>query len=187
VTSAREEGLDPPGDRGKHSGLEQDREQQILNWIKQNAESNRLVMNKNQGILQESIQFQAAITRGWIKSVILCYRDGIIQPNNDLQEQDLQVSRVFLERTVEDLNEHVQRCLAEQVFRLEDVGIPDWEDRKTRQVVIPAAIGGHTIHPGIFRNVKHISVMACISAAGESLTPEIITLQNSASVREFES
>jgi hypothetical protein len=40
------------------------------------------------------------------------------------------------------------------------------------------------IHPGISRTVKHVSVIACVFAAGESLTPDVITLQDCASVRE---
>jgi hypothetical protein len=42
----------------------------------------------------------------------------------------------FVERTVQDLNEHVQGCSAELVFNLVIVGIPDWEDRKTRKAVL---------------------------------------------------
>jgi hypothetical protein len=40
VKSALEHGLDPPGHGGKHPALEGDREQQILDRIKQSAESN---------------------------------------------------------------------------------------------------------------------------------------------------
>jgi hypothetical protein len=43
---------------------------------------------------------------------------------------------------------------------------------------------GQTIHHEISRTVKHISVIACISAAGESLTPYIITFQAPTSVQE---
>jgi hypothetical protein len=41
-----------------------------------------------------------------------------------------------------------------------------------------------TIHHEISRTVKHISVIACLSAAEESLTPSIITPQASRPVRE---
>jgi hypothetical protein len=41
-----------------------------------------------------------------------------------------------------------------------------------------------TIHHAVSRNVKHISVIACISAAGESLLPYIVTSQNSTAVQE---
>jgi hypothetical protein len=41
-----------------------------------------------------------------------------------------------------------------------------------------------TIHHTINRNVKHMSVIACVSAAGESLIPYIVTSQDSSRVRE---
>jgi hypothetical protein len=43
---------------------------------------------------------------------------------------------------------------------------------------------GQTIHHGVSRNVKHISVIACVSADGESLPPHIVTSQNSSPVQE---
>jgi hypothetical protein len=47
--------------------------------------------------------------------------------------QRLQVAGVFLERIIQDLNEYVQGCVAELVFNLDEVGISDWEDRKTQK------------------------------------------------------
>jgi hypothetical protein len=38
VQAALAHGLDEPGQQGKHIGLDQDRKQQILDWIEQNAE-----------------------------------------------------------------------------------------------------------------------------------------------------
>jgi hypothetical protein len=104
------------------------------------------------------------------------------------RRQRLQVSRVFLERTVQNLNEYAQGCTTELVFNLDEIGISDWEDRMARKVV---ASSRHEcvdrrdmIHHGISRKVKHISVIACVSAAGESLTPYIITSQDSPSIRQ---
>jgi hypothetical protein len=78
---------------------------------------------------------------------------------------------MFLERTEQYLKEHIQRCVAELVSNLDEVGISDWGDRKTKTVIVPATIHGQTIHNEISRTVKHISVIACISTAGESLIP----------------
>jgi hypothetical protein len=39
----------------------------------------------------------------------------------------LPVLRVFLEPTLQDLNEHVQSCTIKLVFNLKEVGISDWE------------------------------------------------------------
>jgi hypothetical protein len=70
------------------------------------------------------------------------------------------------------------------MFNLDEVGISDWEDRKTKTVVVLAMMVGQTIHHEISWTVKHISVIACASAAEESLTPYIITSQASRWVRE---
>jgi hypothetical protein len=98
--------------------------------------------------------------------------------------QRLPVPRTFLERTVHDLNDHVQGCVSLLVFNLEEVGISGWEDRNAKRVVVPAAMLNQTINPGISRDVKRISVIACVSTGGESLIPSIMTLQNSSSSQE---
>jgi putative lipase involved disintegration of autophagic bodies len=46
------------------------------------------------------------------------------------------------------------------------------------------AVPDRVIHHGISRKVKHISVIVCVSAAGESLTPYRITSQDFAPLRE---
>jgi hypothetical protein len=70
------------------------------------------------------------------------------------------------------------------VFNLEEVGTSDLEDRKTKTIVIPTTMPGQTIHHEISRTVKHISVIACVSAAEESLAPSIIIFQAPTSVQE---
>jgi hypothetical protein len=67
--------------------------------------------------------------------------------------------------------------VGELVFNLDEVGISDWEDRKRKTVMVPATLSGQAIHHEISRTVKHISVIACISAARESLAPYTITSQ----------
>jgi hypothetical protein len=52
---------------------------------------------------------------------------------------------MFLERTEQDLKEHIHGCVAELVFNLGKVGISDWEDRKTKTVIVPATMRGQTI------------------------------------------
>jgi hypothetical protein len=70
------------------------------------------------------------------------------------------------------------------VFNLDEVGISDWEDAKMKKVLALAAIFGQMIHHGVSRNVKHMSVIACLSPAGESLLHCIVTSMNSPIVHE---
>jgi hypothetical protein len=78
----------------------------------------------------------------------------------------------------------VQGCVSKLVFNLDEVGISDWEDRKTKKVIPLAAMLGQTIHHGVSRNVKHISLICCMSAAAESLLHYMVTSQNSSIVQE---
>jgi hypothetical protein len=77
----------------------------------------------------------------------------------------------------------VQECTTEPVLNLDRVGISDWEDRKMKNVIIPAMIPSEPIVHGISRNVKHISVISCASTTAKSLVPYIIPLPDFISVR----
>jgi hypothetical protein len=123
--------------------------------------------------------------RGWVNSFVRRHSDQIFKAKSTSQEQKrLQISRRLLERTVQELKKHLKGCVAELVFNLDKSGISDWEDRKTKTVIGPSTMCGQTIHHEISRTVKHISVIACISSAGESLNPYIIVFQAPASVEE---
>jgi hypothetical protein len=52
-------------------------------------------------------------------------------------EQRLQVSQASVHKTVQDLKEYVQRCTIELGLNLDEVGISEWEDRKTGNIVVP--------------------------------------------------
>jgi hypothetical protein len=54
------------------------------------------------------------------------------------------------------VNEHIHRYVAELVLNIDKVGISDWEDRKTRRIVVQAIMDGETIHHAVSRNVKLI-------------------------------
>jgi hypothetical protein len=70
------------------------------------------------------------------------------------------------------------------VFDLDEAGMSDWEDRKEKKVIIPMPLDGQTIDHGASRSVKHISVIRCITAGGESLTPFLRTAQISDGIRK---
>jgi hypothetical protein len=154
--------MDQQGPRGKHISLEEEREQQILVQIYQNAEQDTPV---TRGEITDycTFQFKIKYTRGLVNSFVLPHSDEVIETTSGAQEgQRLQVPGVFLEKIIHHLHEYVQGCVAELVFNLDEVGISDWEDRDTKKVIALAAIFGRTIHHGVSRNVKDISVIACL-------------------------
>jgi hypothetical protein len=95
------------------------------------------------------------------------------------EEVRLEVPRVFLDETGRRLRDHVQGMKSELVFNLDEVGIFECDDRKDRKAIIPKTMDGQMIHHRVSRNVEDISIITCITAGGESLTPYIITSQDS--------
>jgi transposase len=107
VQSTPAHGLEPSGEPGKHSALEADREQQILDWIQQKAEQSTPI-GKTEIKDYCTTELKVPIARGWVNSFVLRHSDQIFKTKSTHQEQQrLQVPRMFLERTVQDLKEHI--------------------------------------------------------------------------------
>jgi hypothetical protein len=107
VQSALAHGLEPPGERGEHHALDPDHEQQRLNWIQQKAEQST-PLGKTEIKDDCTTQLKVLIIRSWVNSFGLRHSNQIFKTKSTPQEQQrLQVPRTFLERTVQDLKEHV--------------------------------------------------------------------------------
>jgi hypothetical protein len=184
VQAALALGLDEPGQRGKHIAIDQDREQQIVDQIEQNTEEGTPI-TRGEILDYCTSQFKIKFTRGRVNSFLLPHSHEVLQTKSVAQEgQRSEVPRVFLERIIQDLYEYIHGCVAELMFILDVVGISDWEDHKTKKIIVLVAMFRQTMHHGVSRNVKHISMIACPSAAGESLLHYIIISQNSSTVQE---
>jgi hypothetical protein len=59
------------------------------------------------------------------------------------------------------MTEYVQGRPAELRFNLDEVGISNGEDRKSKKVMVPQSMRGQTIHQKLNRPLQHISVIAC--------------------------
>jgi hypothetical protein len=184
VTQALAHGLEAPQGRGRHLSLDAEIEQELLVWIEGNAANSTAVTGAD---VRAHIQkrYHLAVTRGWVNSFIGRNLDRLCKVKSAPQESTrLEVPRRFLDQTIRCLTELVHGCRAELVFNLDEVGISDWEDRQSRRVIVPVSAREQTIHHKINRRLKHLSIIACVSAAGESLMPYVVTSQDSLPVRE---
>jgi hypothetical protein len=183
VTQALAHGLEPPEDPGRHLAIAPEIEQQTLQWIEHNAAKGTGVMAR---VVREHLsgRYKFAATRNWVNSFLGRRADRLCESKSAPQEaQRLEAPRCFLGETVRCIAQHVQGRPTELAFNLDEVGISEWEDRKMKNVIVPRSSRGQMIHHKINRRLKHFSVIACVSAAGESLTPYNVTSQNSPVVR----
>jgi hypothetical protein len=89
-----------------------------------------------------------------------------------------------LDQALACISQFVQGRPTGLFFNLNQVGISEWEDRKRKKVIVPKSMGEQTVHHKVNRNLKHVSVITCISAVGETLVPYIVTSQDSLHGRE---
>jgi hypothetical protein len=78
VQAALAYGLDDPGQRGKHITVDQVHEQQIIDWIRQNAEEDTPVTRVE--IMDYcAAQFKIKFTRGCVNSFVLRHSGELLQ------------------------------------------------------------------------------------------------------------
>lgn len=184
VTQALAHGLEPPEARGRHLAVDAGIEDELLVWIEANAAKSTAVTARDVRAHIRS-HYHMPVSRGWVNSFVGRHLDRLCKAKSVPQEaQRLEVPRCFLDEIVRCLTHFVHGCVAELVFNLDEVGISDWEDRTTRKVIVPLSARDQAIHHKINRALKHVSVIACVSAAGESLMPYIVTSQDSPKLRQ---
>jgi hypothetical protein len=138
------------------------------------------------GILHCCItKFGKVMTRGQVDSFLIRHKDELAETISKPQEDArLQVSRELLLRTISPMEEAVQSCVRDLVFNLDEVRVSEWEDRKSKKLVVPTAMGNQTIHHGVDRNLKHSTVITWVEASGKHGVPYIIMSHESENLRE---
>jgi hypothetical protein len=166
--------FDETKSRGRYMAFDEDSEGEILAWIETKAEKSRPMTRMELRNYCEA-KYSRSVSKGWVDSFIRDHRACATEKQSTPQEEARrEVPRVFLDETICCLREYVQGMKAELVFNLDEVGLSEWEDRKDKRVIVPMKMDSQTIHHRASRNVKHISIITCITAGGESLTPYIV-------------
>jgi hypothetical protein len=133
-------------------------------------------MNKEQilNIVQE--RYRKTATRGWVNAFIGRHLDAL-QTCRSIPQEDtrLAVPRSQLEEHLYILQVHLAGKCAELVFNLDELDSADWEDRKIRKVIAPAAVRKEDVYHSESRRPRHMTLLACVSAAGDAITPMLIT------------
>jgi hypothetical protein len=82
------------------------------------------------------------------------------------------------------LREPVPGMKAELIFSRDEMCMSEWEDGKSKWLIVPKTIARETVHQNVSRGVKHIWIVACITAAGESLMSYIVAPHNPEPLRK---
>jgi hypothetical protein len=91
-----------------------------------------------------------------------------LQKSSPQETEHPEVPHYFLDETVPCVTQFVKGPPSEFVFNLNEVRISDWESSKVKSRIVPEPMCEQMIRRNANRNLKNISIMACISAAGEA-------------------
>jgi hypothetical protein len=184
VQRALENGWNTPTSRGRHPAMHPESEAKILQWVGNNYEQSNPV-TRTEILHYCERKFNVPATRGWVDSFILRHQSELIEKKILPQEEPrLQVPRVFLDETIRAMEASVQNRPADLIFNLDEVGVSEWENRNPKRVVVPRTAADHPVHHRVSRNLKHISIITCISASGACLTPYMVSSQATRPVRQ---
>ena len=117
-----------------------------------------------------------SLTKGWLDCFIGRNLDLLKKGRSfPLEDSRMLVPREYLKQHLINMKKYVEGRMAELTFNLDEVGCSDWEDRKPKSVIIAKNTDSDGIFHSVDRGSKHISLLVCVSAAGDSLTPMMIT------------
>jgi hypothetical protein len=97
----------------------------------------------------------------------------------------LQIPRSFLDDYIRLIQTYVPLVPTELIFNPDETGLSDWEERKSKPVIVPSDATQTPLHCPIDRGARHHTLLCCIFASGDAYTPLPITPRPSAN-RTFE-
>jgi hypothetical protein len=129
--------LEEPKARCRYLAVDEDSEEEILEWIEIQAKKCKLVTCTDIKNYCE-VKYSRSVSRWWVGSFVWRHRDDLTKTKSTFQENlRLEVSRVFLDETIRCLRQYVKGMKTELVFNLNEVAMSEWEDWKDKKIFIP--------------------------------------------------
>jgi hypothetical protein len=121
-------------------------------------------------------EYNSRLTKRWLHTFIGRYLDQI-RVCRSLPQEDarLIVPRVYVESHIVLMRMHIMGRFSWMVFNLDEVGSSDWDDSKPRIVLAPVTVSAGEAFHSVSRRYRYVTLLTCVSAAGDALTPMIIS------------
>jgi hypothetical protein len=75
--------------------------------------------------------------------------------------------------------EWIPAAPAELIFNLDECGFSDWEELKSKPVLIPSRVKNTVLHYPIDRGIRHQTLRCCITAACDAYCPLMVSADRS--------
>ena len=174
ISNIRKKAKNIKKELGRPKIFDDDEEGQILKYIFDMADKNKFV-TKQELLHYIREQFHQEVTKGWLSGFFgrnvsqIGFTKAIPQDNTRLS-----VPRIFLDEHIENIKKYVVGKAAELVFNIDEMGSSEWEDKKIKTVIAPRNLCQKPVMVPVKRSVRHQTLLACISAAGDAIVPMVV-------------
>jgi hypothetical protein len=159
---------------GRPRSLTEQEESQLVALVEENWRS-KSAITPTSLLLTANTLFRANMSYGWLHSFMNRKKQQIKNVKAEFQDVDrVDIPRVFFENYFVQASRFLKGKIAELVFNIDEVGASDWEDRHAIMSVVPATVLDKTVTYKASRKFQHATLVACISAAGDSVPPLIV-------------
>jgi hypothetical protein len=163
--------MHPPGRPGI---LEDEMETLIVQTLGDEYEANS-AFTRGKLMSYVTSTFAQPVTRGWLGGSLNRHGDAIkVCTSYPQEDARFLIPREYLEQHIVNMQTYVTGRTAELVFNLDEVGSSDWEDRKVKKVIVPAAVDSDAVFHPVSRRFRHMTLLVCVSAGGDSLCPMLV-------------
>jgi hypothetical protein len=128
----------------------------------------------NKEMLQIVRKGNHLLTKGWLHEVIGRHLDQLqICRSLPQEETRMIVPRAHLEEHIGIARSVIDGKFSGFVDNLDEVISSDWDDRKPKKLIVPRSISPDDVYHPVSRRYRHVTLLVCVSAAGDGLTPWI--------------
>jgi transposase len=161
-------------DTGRPPRLSPDHETQLTDHTRTSFESCSPVSPEQvRAYVSETFGTQASSSWTWR---FVTHDQETLQQATAYPQEDrrMKVTKEVARAHIRNLEQWVQNIPTELILNLDEVGVQDWADRKTRKVIIRRQARPRRIEYAVTRKEKRISCIATISMAGDVVVPLLV-------------
>jgi hypothetical protein len=148
--------------------LNSEEENPVIEFIEAGHSKGDFVMQRSMLDFVEA-NFGKCLTYGWVTMFLVRQADRVCGAVVSPQEKPrLEIPRKLLDHYLALIKEYIPLVSTELMFDIDKSGFSDWEERKPKGVLIPTRLRESTLHCPVNRNIRHQTLICCISAAGDA-------------------
>jgi hypothetical protein len=158
--------------------LDEAQEKSVLQFVQDGLTSGKYVTQREILSLPEK-HYQQTVTYDWLASFLERWEGIVIRTTVVPQEQlRLRIPRDYLNDYISLTKEYGPLVPAELIFNFDQTGFSDWEEGKTKPVIIPSHASSSTHHYPIDRAIRHHTLLCCASSSGDAYSPLLIAIHS---------